>query len=144
MKPVLLCAVLAALAAGCFSGHADSPDPGELRVRRATFVNEIVLSGELEAARGDFLNVPPLPSWQTAIKWLADDGAAVKAGQPVVELDNTALTADLETKRQTLMQAEQELRQREGEWAADLEQKVLDVDKKRSEMEKAKLEAVLP
>lgn len=141
---ILLCAVLAALAAGCFSGHADSPPSGELRVRRGAFVSEIVLSGELEAARGDFLNVPPLPSWQTAIKWIADEGAAVKAGQPVVELDNTALTADLESKRQGLMQAEQELRQRDGEWAADLEQKVLDVDKKRSEMEKAKLEAVLP
>ncbi|HYH07201.1 MAG TPA: HlyD family efflux transporter periplasmic adaptor subunit [Thermoanaerobaculia bacterium] len=145
MKRIVVSAVLAAVAAaGCFSGHAESASSGELRVRRGTFTSEMVLSGELEAARGDFLNVPALPSWQTAIKWIAEEGAAVKAGEPVVELDNTALTSDLDSKRQTLMQNEQELRQREGEWAADLEQKVLDVEKKKAELDKAKLEAAVP
>lgn len=145
MKRIVVGAVLLAVAAiGCFSGHAEGPAAGELRVRRGTFTSEMVLSGELEAARGDFLNVPALPSWQTAIKWIAEEGAAVKAGEPVVELDNTALTSELDTKRQTLMQNEQELRQREGEWAADLEQKALDVEKKKAELDKAKLEATVP
>jgi multidrug resistance efflux pump len=145
MKAICVGAVLLAVAAtGCFSGHADGPASGELRVRRGTFTAEMVLSGELEAARGDFLNVPALPSWQTAIKWIAEEGAAVKAGDPVVELDNTALTSDLDSKRQTLMQNEQELRQREGEWAADLEQKQLEVEKKKAELDKAKLEATVP
>jgi HlyD family secretion protein len=139
---VLLCVLLAL--AGCFSGYSDAPDPNELRVRRGPFVSEIVLSGELEAARGEALAVPPLPSWQTAIKWIADDGSTVKAGDVVVELDNSQLTADLETKRQTLLQAMQELQQREGEWAADLEQKQLDVEKKRSELEKAKIQSAVP
>jgi HlyD family secretion protein len=144
MKSAPLCVVLLVLA-GCFSGHADdSREPNELVVRQGPFINEVILSGELEAARGDSLAVPPLPNWQTAIKWLAEDGATVKAGEPVAELDNSALTADLEQKRQTAMQAAQELRQKEGEWEADLEGKQLEVDKKKAEVEKTRLQTLVP
>lgn len=144
MRRTSACAALLLLAAGCFSGYSETPDTRELRVRRAPFVHEVVLSGELEAARGDALAVPPLPSWQTAIKWIADDGAAVKAGDLVAELDNSQLTADLDGKRQALTQALQELQQREAEWSADLQQKQLDVEKKKSDLDKAKLPAALP
>ena len=40
-------------------------------VRRAPYANDVTLSGELEAARGEFLTVPALPNWQTSIKWIA-------------------------------------------------------------------------
>lgn len=103
-----------------------------------------MLAGELEAARGELLSVPPLPSWQTAIKWIAEDGALVKAGDPVAELDNSALTSDLDSKRQSAMQATQELQQKESEWEADLEQKELEVERKKSELDKAVLEARVP
>src|SRR5690348_993095 len=106
MRPTSLCAVLlAAAAAGCFSGYSEEVPANDLRVRRGSFASDMILSGELEAARGDFLAVPALPSWQTAIKWLAEEGTSVKAGEVVVELDNSSLTADLETKRQTATQA---------------------------------------
>ena len=113
-------------------------------MRRGAFQSDVVLSGELEAARGDLLSVPPLPSWQTAIKWIAEDGAAVKANDPVAELDNSALTSDLDSKRQGAMQATQELQQRESEWTADLEQKELEVEKKKADLEKAVLESKVP
>lgn len=144
MKRALVGALLLLPAAGCFSGYSDTPQSDDLRVRRGTFQSDVILSGELEAARGEFLSVPALPSWQTAIKWLAEDGSAVKAGDVVVELDNTALTADLETKRQTASQTLQELQQREAEWSADIEQKMLDVEKKKSDLEKAKIDAKIP
>jgi multidrug resistance efflux pump len=145
MKRADLCALIAsALLTGCFSGNADTPAPGELRVRKGELASDLILSGELEAARGESLNVPPLPSWQTAIKWIAEDGSTVKAGEPAVELDNTSLTADLESKRQTLTQALQELQQNEAQWAADLEQKQLEAEKAKSNMEKAKLDVVIP
>jgi multidrug resistance efflux pump len=147
MKRASACAVaVAALAVTlrCFSGYSKPAASGELRVHRGDFVSELVLSGEVEAARGDSLNVPPLPSWQTAIKWIAEDGATVKGGEPAVELDNSALTADLESKRQALTQALQELQQNEAQWTADLEQKQLDADKAQSELEKAKLDVLVP
>ncbi len=147
MKRIVLCAVsvsLAAIVSGCFSGYSETPPAGELRVRRGDFASDLVLSGELEAARGQTLVVPALPSWQTAIKWIAEDGALLKGGEPAVELDNSALTADLETKRQALTQVHQELQQQEAEWAADLEQKQLDAEKRLSELDKAKLDALTP
>jgi multidrug resistance efflux pump len=143
-RAACVCFFLVFIVSGCFSGYSEAPRGTDLRVRRGTFASEMVLSGEIEAARGDFLSVPPLPSWQTAIKWLAEDGAAVNAGDVVVELDNSALTADLESKRQTATQALQELQQKDAEWVADLEQKQLDVDKKKSELDKAKINAALP
>jgi multidrug resistance efflux pump len=144
MTRVLVCALVVLPVAGCFSGYSDDAPRQDLRVRRGEFRNEVILSGEVEAARGDLLAVPVLPSWQTAIKWLADDGVAVKANDPVVELDNSALTADLDSKRQGAMQAAQELQQKEAEWAADLEQKELEVEKKRADLDKAMLDAKVP
>ncbi|MDP9193876.1 MAG: HlyD family efflux transporter periplasmic adaptor subunit [Acidobacteriota bacterium] len=144
MVRILVCSFLAATLCGCFSGYSETAPAGELRVRRGEFATDLVLSGELEAARGETLNVPPLPSWQTAIKWIAEDGALLKGGEPAVELDNTALTADLESRRQALTQALQELQQREAEWSADLEQLQLDAEKRKSELEKAKLDALTP
>ncbi|HYO78346.1 MAG TPA: HlyD family efflux transporter periplasmic adaptor subunit [Thermoanaerobaculia bacterium] len=143
MKAVLA-ALSALLVAACFSGHAETSPEAPLHVRRGTFTSDVLLSGEVEAARGDYLTVPRLPSWQTAIKWLADDGEPVKAGQPVVELDNSSLTADLETRRQTAMQTAQELQQSEAQWEADLQQHRLDADKRRSELDKAQIEAAVP
>jgi multidrug resistance efflux pump len=145
MKKTLACAVASLIASGCFSGYSDdAPERQDLRVRRDAFHHEMILSGELEAARGELLAVPPLPSWQTSIKWIAEDGVMVRAGEPVVELDNGSLTAELDSKRQTAMQALQELQQREAEWAADLEQKQLEVEKKRADVEKADIDALVP
>ena len=139
-----LCAVLLLFLGSCYSGYSDSAPEQDLRVRRGTFASDVVLSGELEAARGELLAVPPLPSWQTGIKWIAEDGALVQAGAPVAELDNSALTSDLDSKRQGAMQATQELQQRESEWTADLEQKELEVEQKKSALEKAVLESRVP
>jgi multidrug resistance efflux pump len=145
MSRLLLSGLLILGSAGCFSGYSDdTPAAQELKVRRGAFANELTISGELEAARGEVLSVPPLPQWQTSIKWVADDGALVKAGDPVVELDNSALTADLDQKRQSLTQAEQELQQREAEWTADLQQKMLDVEKQKSDLAKAEIDAAIP
>lgn len=126
----------------CFAGYRTAASG--LRVRRGTFVHDVVLTGELESARGELIAVPALPQWQTTIKWLTTDGVEAKQGDKVVELDNTAFVSDLDAKRQAETQAAQELQQKEGEWAADLKEKQLDVEKKKSELEKAKLEAALP
>jgi multidrug resistance efflux pump len=136
---------IALIAAGCFSGYSgDAPSPRDSRVHRGTFVSEITLTGELEASHGDTITVPNLPSWQTSIKWIADDGTEVKKGDRVVELDNSQFTSGLDAKRQTVAQARQELEQKDAEAAADMLQKNLDVDTRLSEFEKTKLDAAVP
>ncbi|MGZ7039334.1 MAG: efflux RND transporter periplasmic adaptor subunit [Thermoanaerobaculia bacterium] len=113
-------------------------------MHRGTFVQNVVLTGQLDAARGDMIAVPPLPTWQTSIKWLAVDGSEVKSGERVVELDNSSFISDLDAKQQAVIQAKQELQQKDAEWSADLQQKQLDFDKRDSELAKAKLEAAVP
>ena len=136
-------AIALSLVTACFSGYSEK-DGKALRVRRGNFANDIVLTGELDAARGTAITVPELPEWQTSIKWMANEGDEVKEGERVVELDNSTFATSLDSKRQTELQALQEMQQRQSEWKADLEQKQLDFERRRSELEKAKLEAAVP
>ena len=144
MRNLVLCAV-ALLLAACFQGSAQEADSASaLRVRRGDFAKSVTLTGELEAATGHEISVPRLPSWQTSIKWIADDGSEVRQGERVVELDNTAFATDLDSKRQGELQARQELQQREAEWSADVEQKELDLERRSADFEKAKIAAAVP
>lgn len=139
----ILSAFVVATHAGCFARPV--PDrSSDLRVRRGMFESQVILTGELRAARGDDITVPRLPSWQTSIKWLSPDGLEVKAGDKVVELDNSQFASNLDGKRQNVAQAVQELQQREAEWAADTLEKQLDVERKRSDAEKARIDASIP
>ncbi len=139
-------ALIALVAVGCFSGYSsdDPPAPPDMRVHRGQFVSELTLTGEVEAGRGSMIAVPFLPSWNTSIKWVADDGADVKQGDRVVELDNTQFTSNLDAKRQAVAQAEQELQQKDAEAVADMLQKEIDAEKKKADYEKAKLDAAMP
>ena len=137
------CALAALLLSSCFSGYREKGSDS-LKVRKGTFTSDVVLTGELEAARGAAITVPTLPNWQTSIKWLATDGVMVREGERVVELDNTTFTTDLDSKRQAELQALQELQQKTEEWAAELKQKALEFEKRKSELDKAKINADVP
>ena len=143
VKPLISCAVVV-MASGCFSGYRSEADSKSLRVRRGTFASDVVITGELRAARGEELAVPRLPQWQTSIKWIAQDGIETKKGDRIVELDNSTFSTNLDAKRQAVAQAEQQLQQKEAEWKADTLDKQLDVEKKRSDFDKAKLDAAVP
>jgi multidrug resistance efflux pump len=141
---VLLSTAAAALLASCFARAVSPQQPGDLVVHRGAFASDVVLTGEMRAARGDDITVPRLPSWQTSIKWLATDGSEVKQGDRVVELDNSQFATNLDGKRQAVAQAEQELQQKEAEWSADTLEKQLDVERKRADADKARIDASVP
>ncbi|HEX9164208.1 MAG TPA: HlyD family efflux transporter periplasmic adaptor subunit [Thermoanaerobaculia bacterium] len=144
MRGILLAAAASLLFVSCFSGYSDEAPRNALRVRRGTFSRDLVLTGELEAARGEAITVPMLPQWQSSIKWLATDGVQVKQGERVAELDNSSFTNDLESKKQTELQVLQEIQQKEAEWKADVEQKQLDYETRKSELDKARIDASVP
>ncbi len=135
---------LALAAASCFSGYRTEADRNTLRVRRGTFTSNIVMTGEIRAARGEELAVPHLPQWQTTIKWIAADGAETKKGERVVELDNSTFSTSLDAKRQAVSEAQQQLQQKDAEWKADTLDKQLDVERKRADYDKTKLDADVP
>jgi len=137
--------LLLIVVAGCFSGYSsDDASSRAPRVRRGQFIRELTLTGEIDAARGEMIAVPNLPSWQTSIKWIADDGTEVHRGDRVVELDNSQFTSGLDAKRTAVAQAEQEQQQKDAEAEADILQKKLDVETKQADYEKTKLDAAVP
>src|SRR5258708_2682433 len=141
----VIASALTLLAMGCFFGYRhDDPAHAAVRVHRGNFVDELVLTGQLEAARGAVIAVPRLPSWQTTVRWIVEDGAEVKEGDKVGELDSGPFTANLDTKRQAVVQARQALAQKDAESAADLAQKALDVQQKQVDFERARITADVP
>ncbi len=126
---------------GCFARRISENAP---RLYRGPFVETLTLTGEIEAARGDVISVPMLPSWMTSIKWIADDGSNVKKGDRVAELDNSQFTTDLDAKRQAVTSAEKELQQSDAQANADLLQKQLDVEKDLADYGKTKIDAAIP
>ncbi|HUO84155.1 MAG TPA: efflux RND transporter periplasmic adaptor subunit [Thermoanaerobaculia bacterium] len=115
-----------------------------LVVRRGDFVSNVLLTGELEAARAEVLTVPRVPSWQTSIKWIAEDGVAVKAGEKVIELDNSEFASSLEQTRASERQALQEVSQKDAETGADLARRELDLESRELELERAAIDAEVP
>ncbi|MGA7614006.1 MAG: efflux RND transporter periplasmic adaptor subunit [Thermoanaerobaculia bacterium] len=127
------------------STHGSSGSPARAaEVRRGDFVDVFVLTGALEATRGETLSVPTIPMWQTTIKWLIDDGSRVKTGDRIAELDSTALTSNLEQQKLTAAQARQRLAQNRASSEAQLSDSDLTVEQRKLEMEKAAITASVP
>jgi multidrug efflux pump subunit AcrA (membrane-fusion protein) len=139
-------AALAFLALSC-TGASASPESSrarELATRRGTFTATMTLTGELEAADASTVTVPRLPSWQTTVRWLIADGSEVRAGDKVAELDDGEVASTMEAKRTAAESARHELEQKRADVLADLSEKAFDLEKKRSELAKARIAAAIP
>jgi len=141
------CLLLACLAplAGCSGtgARAESKEEG-LTVHRGPFRQRVILSGELAADRGEVLVVPRTSSFQVQIRWLAEDGSLVRAGDPVVAFDNSSFASDIEEKRLSASQAGSEVENARAEQKTSLAEREFDVQKARSAVEKARLAAEVP
>ncbi len=136
--------LFALLVSGCFFGYRhDDPSHPIPRVHRGLFADDMVLTGQLDAARGSTIAVPPLPG-PTSIRWIAEDGDEVQQGDKVVELDSGSYTGDLDTKRQAVVQARQQLTEKDAEASADIAQKALDLQQKQTDFDKAVIDANVP
>lgn len=116
----------------------------QLVTRRGDLIERMVLTGELDAGSGAAITVPALPQWQSAIKWIAADGTEVAEGEKVVELDNSSFATDLEEKRRAEEQALQQLSQKQSETVAEKSQRELELERKKTEFDKARIEASVP
>jgi multidrug resistance efflux pump len=146
---VVLVAGLACLAplAGC-SGTGARADAGqgqdELAVHRGAFRQMVLLTGELAAEKGDALTVPRTNQFQLQIRWMAEDGTMVRAGDPVVAFDNSQFASDLEEKRLNASNAGSDLERARAESKTTLADKQFQVEKAKSELEKARIAAAIP
>jgi HlyD family secretion protein len=88
--------------------------------------------------------VPRTPTWNVALKWIAEEGSQVKTGDPVAQLDNSAIASSLEDRRQALVEAELQLEKTRADLEIQRLQKSQAVLEKRIDRDKAKLDAQVP
>lgn len=137
--------LLASLAAACGSGtDAAQPAATPLSVRRAPFESILLLTGELAAERAEVLSAPPTRFWNLQIRWLAEDGAAVGAGDRLVELDAAQVVEEAEAKRSARLEAIDELERITAEQRARLAEAELAEAQAATAMARARLDAELP
>jgi multidrug efflux pump subunit AcrA (membrane-fusion protein) len=118
--------------------------PGELVLKAEPYEDVFLLSGELEAVRADHLDPPRSDTWRVQVKWMAEDGAEVKAGDPVIQFDNSSISAGLEEKRLAWLQSEIAMESREAALEGEQADKRLALDKALHEESKARIKAEVP
>lgn len=117
---------------------------GALEVRRGTFQDRMVLTGELRAVHSIDVIVPRLPQWRTQIRWMAPDGSQVKKGQKILELDLTAVAGDAEDKRLAADKALNDYEKQKALNTSSLESAKINVAQQQVAVEKARMTAAVP
>lgn len=145
---IAACAAAAAAGAGaCDRGPGAGTGAAATRtakVARGTIAPRVLLTGEVAPAAAVDLTAPQTDAGQLTIRWLAEDGAAVKAGDRVLEFDNSAFTNGLEQKRLAVTEAASVLRSFEDLSALSLSVKEHELQQARIALDKAALLASVP
>ncbi|MEM9494216.1 MAG: hypothetical protein AAGC55_34035, partial [Myxococcota bacterium] len=118
--------------------------PGLLQVTRGQPVEHLLLTGELEAVSSDPLVAPRTRSWALTIRWMEEDGTPVKAGQKVLEFDNSEVTSQLEEKRLAALQAQNDYDRQRAENDLTLAERQFAAERTRIELDKAAISADVP
>ena len=142
---LLAAACLAGGGAACRNASGSSADgrPGTVTVARRAVEDVFLLTGELRAVRAESV-VAPRSERPLQIRWMAEDGSDVAAGERVLELDSGGVIQNIEERRLRLRQAENESESRERTLAAEGDRKRVAVDKAEIEAEKARVDAAVP
>lgn len=141
-----VCAI--ALAIGCKGEQATVVANGasvrEATVTRGDLSDRVLLTGELRSGSSTDLNVPKTDVWELTIRWMAEDGAAVKAGDRVLEFDNSAFTTGLVQKSIAVIEANSTFRTFKDISAMAIAVKDFELQQHRVALEKTKLLASVP
>jgi multidrug resistance efflux pump len=135
---------------GCAAcrGELKKPAVGELartaKLARGTITLRQLMTGDLRAASSLGVTVPRTDSWQLAIRWLADDGAIVKAGDKVLEFDNSEFTAQLATKHLAVLEAQLALNAARDLAEIETATKTTELQQHQIALDKATLDASIP
>jgi HlyD family secretion protein len=141
------CFILALTAVGCGRTRARTGErvvEAELTAHRGPFERRLLLTGEIDAVSSAELRVPRIPMGRVTVRWLADDGVAVKKGDKVAELDNANFVAKVRDGALTVTQSETELKRQEWQNQLDESDRALDVERKRTALRRAEIDADVP
>ena len=123
---------------------ADS-SPALLQVEQGSIEDRILLTGQVVALSAEELAVPGIQQANSMpIAWMAEDGAAVKKGDRVLEFDSSSLLSALVDKRSALANAEREQASQNAKSSLELSTKTYEVEFARGEVAKAEIAASIP
>jgi HlyD family secretion protein len=142
-------AVAALGAAGCTRSEARAASPAPTKVPSLTahigdFERRVLLTGEIDAASAVELKVPRVPSGKVALRTLVAEGADVKAGDVIAELDTSALVVVVKDRTLQLSQAEIDLERQISQNGVLEADKELDLERKRAAAKRAEVDADVP
>ena len=91
---------LLALACACSGGGSRHGGKIEERARiekvtHSWVKDRVLLAGTLHAIQSAELRTPRTPMWELPVRWMAEDGAVVKAGDRALEFDNSSFVSTL-------------------------------------------------
>jgi HlyD family secretion protein len=109
-------------------------------VKRGEFVDSLHLRGEVKALRSLAISAPAEAGDLLVVK-MADDGAHVKKGDPIVEFDKTRTQQDLAQYKSAMNTAQAEIDQARAQARLTEEEDVTAVMKATYDVEVARLEA---
>jgi multidrug efflux pump subunit AcrA (membrane-fusion protein) len=140
--------VVALLGGAACGGELARPATGEA-VRRETLqrgdiVDRQLLTGEIRAVDSLGIGGPRTEIWQLTIRWIAEDGSAVKAGDKLIEFDNTAYAEQLATKHLTMLEAEMTMRGARDLGAISIAGKQTELQQHQIALDKARARASVP
>lgn len=147
LPPILASLLLASLAVACTGGSEATTETSVVespRVVRGDLDRRILLTGELLAEDAIGLIAPNVEIWPLQIRWLAEEGLEVKAGDPVVEFDNSQLASQQQELYARVIEEGHNLASLEARLASDLAQAEFDLLQKQADLEKAKIKAKIP
>jgi HlyD family secretion protein len=121
-------------------GRGDEP----LVVTRGSLRERILLTGEVDAAVSVELPVPRTDDWSISIRWMEQEGTRVKAGDRVVELDNSGVIERIAELELAVLEAATQLEGKQAENAVATADKGFEVDKEKVALAQAQLDASVP
>ncbi len=136
--------LLAACGGGEHSTVATTTDRPRAVIAQGEVIDRVLLTGELRAGVAIDLTVPMTETWELTIRWMAEDGTAIKGGDKVLEFDNSAFTNGLMQKKIAVTEANSALRAYRDVSTVSLSVKQHELEQARVAAEKAKLLAAVP
>jgi multidrug resistance efflux pump len=133
-------AALAALAA-CSQGAGELP---LVEIKRGELVIGVGVTGELEAVDSTDVKPPALGLWNFKIASLAEDGAEVAAGAPVVGFDASEQIRELETVQNEVEAAKKKLEKKRVDAALARREEELAIAGAEAALRKGQLKADTP
>lgn len=124
---------------------ASTADPIQLeRARRGALVDRVLLTGALQPPKRAELRVPRTEANPLTIRWMAPDGAVLKAGDRALEFDTAQVARALTGQRTQVREAVAQLRTFDDLAAREIAQKEFDLEITRISRAKAELDASVP